>query len=446
MTEIDTNSMDLNAWLCYLESIDPNKIELGLERVKVVADKMQLSSFKDKKVITVAGTNGKGSTCKFLATTLIKSGFSVGLYTSPHLITFQERININGFDIDSNLLCKAFSEIYTCARALNISLTYFEFTTLAALYAFRVLNVDFIILEVGLGGRLDAVNIVDADIAIICSIGLDHTHILGDSVEKIAYEKAGIIKRGKICIVGDIKGGALDTIIKRACDKEARLYIQDRDFKIAFDDENNNFVYTSYLSLDSGCKITSNDTYLMPKIPRACMAISLCALNVLKAMGFRILKQSIDYATLNASLPCRLQKVCNSPIIYLDVSHNEPAAENLCNFLSRQKRVSGQRVAVLAMLKDKDIEAVIAKVQSLFDKWYVASTDTSRGQSYDRLVNAISKYVIDDNNIKGFDKIEDALDEALKDSCDNDEIVVFGSFVTASKAYLHLNLNNKKIF
>ena len=443
MTKLDTNSMDLNAWLCYLESIDPNKIELGLERVKVVADNMQLSSFKDKKVITVAGTNGKGSTCKFLATTLLKSGYSVGLYTSPHLINFQERININGLDIDSKLLCEALSAIYTCSKALNIKLSYFEFTTLAALYAFKALDVDFIILEVGLGGRLDAVNIVDADLAIICSIGLDHTHILGNTLEKIAFEKAGIIKKGKISVVGDIKGIALDTIIKQALAKNAMLYIQDLDFKVAFDDRNNNFVYTSYKANAINCKIASNDTYLLPKIPRACIAIALCAINILKDMGFKIAKESIDYAILHASLPCRLQKVGNSPIIYLDVSHNEPAAVNLCNFLSRQKGIRGQRIAVLAMLADKDVEAVISVVQSLFDKWYVASTDTSRGQSYERLVQAISKHVIDDNNIKGFLKIEDALDAALKDSSDDDVIVVFGSFVTASKAYIHLNLQNK---
>ncbi|MGN1281327.1 MAG: bifunctional folylpolyglutamate synthase/dihydrofolate synthase, partial [Succinivibrio sp.] len=184
----------LETWLDYLNSINPEHMELGLDRVNVVLDKLNLSVLKSIPVVEVAGTNGKGSTAALIAGAINSSGLKAGLYTSPHLHRFNERINIASADVSDDLLCEALSSVYDAAG--DVPLTYFEYTTLAALVCFDRAGVDAAILEIGLGGRLDAVNALDADICVITSIGLDHTHILGNTIEKIAKEKAGIIKDG----------------------------------------------------------------------------------------------------------------------------------------------------------------------------------------------------------------------------------------------------------
>ena len=209
-----TKPGSLKTWLDYLEGINPNKIELVLSRVKTVFDRLNLDHIKQAKIVEVAGTNGKGSSAALIAASLNLSGIKTGLYTSPHLHSFTERVNIGGVDVNEETLCKAFAIVHNAAK--EVSLTYFEYTTLAAFVCFELEKVDALVLEIGLGGRLDAVNVLDADIALICSIGLDHTHILGNTIEKIAYEKAGIIKDHSYVVTGLISNEAKKVILETA--------------------------------------------------------------------------------------------------------------------------------------------------------------------------------------------------------------------------------------
>lgn len=442
MTVIDKDCRDLKTWLLYLESIDMSKIKLGLERVGRVCRALGLDNFADKKVITVAGTNGKGSTCAFIAQALYASGYTTGLYTSPHLIDFTERISINQQQVDDTLLCEAFSRILQVSKIEDTALTYFEFTTLAALYCFKKSNVDVLVLEVGLGGRLDAVNIIDADLALISSIGLDHVQILGDSIEKIAYEKAGIIKDKSVCILGSVENKAFDVIHRICLDKKVKLLASGIDFKTTFVPGLDTFDFSYSSDCGKSAALCVHEQYVLPKIPFECVGIALCALKQLQVMGFVIKDKALEDTLLHTALPCRMQKIAKSPDVYIDVAHNEQAARHLHMRLTLQKSTGSRRKAVVAMLKDKDIEGVIASVHDLFDVWYVASSTGVRGEDYTRLENAVLNYVADTQSVRGFDDIEKAIDCALQESSEDDEIIIFGSFVTAAAALKYFTKKN----
>lgn len=226
--DINAKPGSLKTWLDYLDGIDPDKIELGLDRIKQVLEKLNLTIFKSIPVIEVAGTNGKGSTSALIAAALNYSGIKAGLYTSPHLHKFNERVNIGGRDVTDEELSQAFEIVHKTAGDINLS--YFEYTTLAALVCFSRAKVGAVVLEIGLGGRLDAVNALDADIAVITSIGLDHTKILGDTIGKIAFEKAGIIKNNCQVVLGEVEDEAYVVIKKRAEELHAELHVQGKDF------------------------------------------------------------------------------------------------------------------------------------------------------------------------------------------------------------------------
>ena len=268
-------------WEKYLNELNPNIIKLGLERVETVAKKLKLTKQEGVTVITVAGTNGKGSTSNMLASILNKAGYKTGLYTSPHILKFNERIIINGNMVEDDELVKAFNAVYEAIDEEN-QLTFFEFTTLAALYTFKNNNVNYIILEVGLGGRLDATNIIDADIVIIPSIGLDHCALLGDSIEKIAYEKAGVIKeKTKVCILGEMSEEA-SNIFKEKC----------KEFNITVYSAGEEIKYTEYSStlftLHNPVKIEDIN---VPKLPLINAPLSVTAAISLKQ--FLMLKLTI---------------------------------------------------------------------------------------------------------------------------------------------------------
>ncbi len=421
----------LNDWLAYLERIDPSKISLGLERASTVAKRMQLNSFRNKTVVEVAGTNGKGSVCAFLSQVAFRSGIKVGMYTSPHLISFTERININNKTVSERLLCEAFCAVFSAKG--DIELTYFEFTTLAALYCFAKEDVDLLILEVGLGGRLDAVNIIDADIAVITSIGLDHVDILGETTAKIAYEKVGILKSEKTLVLGVVDSEARDVIMHEAFLRDATVYQEGRSFTARYVENSNKFTFSFSLMQSNLCMISSNEIYPLPKIPRACVSVALFTALLLQKRGLNITNKAIEYALENSALPCRMQKVTINPTIYIDVAHNVPAVKNLIKTLNQIEK-KGRRVCVLAMLKDKDYRGVIEACANSFDVFYIASTRGVRGLSYHKLLESLALYKEQDS-IKAFDNVEDALSCALKESNALDEIIVFGSFVTAAATY-----------
>ena len=428
MTEnLSVKNRSLQEWLGYLEGIDPNRIELGLNRVKVVAAKLNLLKIA-AYTIEVAGTNGKGSTAALIAGALNKSGIKTGLYTSPHLHVFTERVNIGGKNVDEALLCKAFYAVYEAAEQCGVSLTYFEYTTLAAFYCFKAENVQAVVLEIGLGGRLDAVNVVDADIAVITSIGFDHTALLGNTLAKIAYEKAGIIKKGAAaCVVGKVDFEALNVIEAKAKAENVPLFCEDRDFNAEFSDDG--FWYKQG---------NRSDFYPLPKIPYICAASSITVLNLLKNLGADITVSAVNSALKTVSLPGRMQKICSFPTIYFDVAHNPPAALHLKQSLSNLPQTKGIKRAVVGMLKDKDIESVLHILKDSFDMWYVASLPGARGQSKERLKDALEqelgKNAVFCNKIKDYSCVKDALHAAVDEAHAEDTIIVFGSFVTVGEA------------
>lgn len=411
----------LRTWLDFLEGINPDNIDLGLERVGAVYSSLNLDSFFSKiPVIEVAGTNGKGSTCAFIASVLNNAGIKTGLYTSPHLSCFNERVEIAGQMVTDEELTAAFAAVHEHCR--GIKLTYFEYTTLAALVCYKNSGVKAVVLEVGLGGRLDAVNVVDADIAVITSIGLDHVKILGDTVEKIAFEKSGIIKSNKECVVGIVDKAALDVIVSVAHEKNAKCYCENIDF--AQEDSAQFFTYVSY-----GHKTIYNE----PKIPKICVSSCIKVIELLRSRGLQITDENINKALDTTALPGRMQKVHEKPCVYLDVAHNPPAAIHLRDTLAKRCKTA-KRFAVIGMLKDKDIESVLSILVSSFDRFYVASLHTDRGETKDRLKKSLMMCSVSQDLVKSYDYVEEALDSAFSDASLEDEIIVLGSFVTVKDA------------
>ncbi len=419
----------LQAWLDHLQSLNPDHIELGLKRIRTVFDRLKLDSLNDLPITTIAGTNGKGSTAALISQALIKSGISCGLYTSPHLHRFNERVMINGREVDDELLCQAFSLIFDASnKEPSVALTYFEYTTLAAFICFKKANVEALVLEIGLGGRLDAVNLLDADVSVITSIGLDHMQILGNTIEEIASEKAGIIKPDSFVVAGAMDESALDVIRERAQAMHATIFEHGRDFNARFDSD------CSYSERNIEQDLVVNFAIPSPRVPRECVAVALKALSLLKSSGLdRISYSAIVSSVSDTVLPGRMQKVCAFPDIYLDVAHNLPAAEHLKKMVE-ELHVTGHRYAVIGMLRDKDIEGVLAVLASVFDKFYVTSLHTSRGEENVRLQNALIKADVDKSLIKSFDNTSDALLQCCHDAGADDAIYVCGSFVTVAEA------------
>lgn len=419
----------LRTWLDFIEGINPDDIDLGLNRVGAVFSALNLESyFRNIPVIEVAGTNGKGSTCAFIASVLNNAGIKTGLYTSPHLTRFNERVEIGGVIVSDEELTSAFTEVHECCN--GIKLTYFEYTTLAALVCYRNAGVKAAVLEIGLGGRLDAVNILDADIAVITSIGLDHTRILGDTIEKIAFEKAGIIKKDKVCVTGIVED-KVKAVIKEICAKnQADVFFETDDFNHSFDEK----VYTF-------TDANGQRKYHAPRIPEICVASSLKVIDLLKQRGIVISDEDINRALDTTALPGRMQKVHEKPSVYLDVAHNPPAAVHLRDTL-KNKNSKGKKIAVIGMLKDKDIESVLNILSGSFDSYHVASLHTQRGEHKDRLKKSLILCSVPQDLVKSYDYVEEALNCAYSEASADDEIFVLGSFVTVKEAVDALAKNN----
>lgn len=406
-------------WEKYLNELNPNIIKLGLERVETVAKKLKLTKQEGVTVITVAGTNGKGSTSNMLASILNKAGYKTGLYTSPHILKFNERIIINGNMVEDDELVKAFNAVYEAIDEEN-QLTFFEFTTLAALYTFKNNNVNYIILEVGLGGRLDATNIIDADIVIIPSIGLDHCALLGDSIEKIAYEKAGVIKeKTKVCILGEMSEEA-SNIFKEKC----------KEFNITVYSAGEEIKYTEYsatlFTLHNPVKIEDIN---VPKLPLINAPLSVTAAISLKTVfNAEINDNNIKEGIVDTNLHGRYEVISNNPRIILDVAHNPPASLYLSSVL--RHNMVPIKYAVVGMLKDKDIDHTLLNLAFLFDRIYVTSLPGERGASCDVLYESLISIGYDEKNIIRFDNVEDAFEIAILELPKYAELVVFGSFLT----------------
>jgi len=404
----------LDEWLAFAEATHPHEIEMGLERTRTVAERLGVLRGPWQHATIVAGTNGKGSSCVALEALLLAAGHTVGTTLSPHVHRFNERVRIDGEEADDGLLCEAFARVDE-ARG-EVPLTYFEFAALAALETFRRLAVDSVILEVGLGGRLDAFNVIDADTAIVTSIGLDHQAFLGNDVETIGREKAGVFRADQTVVLGAVS----ESVREAARALHCRTLEAGRDFSVtesAFE--------WAYESQD----------LRLPGLPRGALAPANCALAIAAFAQRHTPDRALAAAALESAwLPGRLEAAAieGAPVL-LDVAHNPAGAEFLRDQLAI--RHPGRRfVAVLGMLKDKDPLGVVNALDAVVTRWVTVSTSGSRGQS----AEALAARLPDGTHVSTAGSMQAALTAASSCPSEADGILVLGSFSAVEQARLTL--------
>ncbi len=436
----DLTPKDLASWLSYIEGLHPKSIAMGLDRVRLMIDRLQL----DPKfpIITVAGTNGKGSTCAMLEQIYKQAGYHVGCYSSPHLLRYNERVRVDAIEVTDEDLCVAFNAVDSARVDVNnqgTPLTYFEVGTLAAMWHFMQTGVEVAILEVGLGGRLDAVNAFEPSCSIITSIDLDHQEFLGNTRESIGFEKAGIYRSSLPAICGDANPPA--SLVAYAHEIHADFMSLNRDFDCHLNEDcwqyigHKKILYTLPLPVLQGRYQLNN---------------AACAITAIESLQSRLPVEidAIKNAMLLVRLAGRFQTVSkfsatsDTPWVILDVAHNPHAAKALAENLRAIKTQSsnvrtGKTFAVFAMLADKDIKGVIDAVKHEIDAWYVAGIDHARGALAKDLAEMIAG-VIPNASIQTFNDANNAYQQACIDieACidvnENDKIIVFGSFFTVS--------------
>jgi dihydrofolate synthase/folylpolyglutamate synthase len=426
----------LEDWLKHLETAHPVGIDMGLARIGQVKAALGLSFACP--VITVGGTNGKGSTCALLETILLRSGYRVGCHTSPHLLAFNERARVDGANVGDAELLEHFHavEAARCSFATPVSLTYFEFTTLAILHLFAARQLDVVILEVGLGGRLDAVNVVDTDCAVLTSIDIDHTEYLGDTREKIGLEKAGIFRSGKPAIVGDPLPP--QSVRDHAAAIGADLWLVGRDFNYEAQKGNERQQW-SYAG-----RAQRRAALAYPALRGANQLLNTAAaLAALEALRERlpVTAQDVRLGLANVELPGRFQVLPGKPAVVLDVAHNPHAAAVLEQNLGNMGYFP-YTYAVFGAMQDKDIVGVIERMKGEIDHWYLAALPTARAASTPVLEAALRRAGVQlapagalepgEASVQHFETPQDAYAQALKQACENDRIVVFGSFYTVA--------------
>lgn len=406
----------LATWLHYLEHLHSQAIELGLDRIQRVAARLDLLK-PAPFIFTVAGTNGKGTTCRTLETLLMAAGYRVGVYSSPHLVRYTERVRVQGAELDEALHSASFASIE--AGRGDISLTYFEFGTISALNLFREANLDVVILEVGLGGRLDATNIVDADVAVITSIALDHTDWLGPDRESIGREKAGVFRGGKPAVVGE--ADMPYTIAEVAAEKGAQLLQINRDWQ--WQKQENSWTWQD----------AQGELRDLP-LPQVPLPNAATALTALRASGLNVSEAVIREHLPLAILPGRFQTVSESPRVILDVAHNPHAANYLASRLAELPK-SGKVHAVVGMLHDKDIAGTLAALAPQVDNWYCAPLEGPRGARADELIAHLE-------GGNAYDNVDAAWQAARQQAAPEDVILVCGSFHTVAQVMESMSAEN----
>ncbi|MDO8306153.1 bifunctional tetrahydrofolate synthase/dihydrofolate synthase [Herminiimonas sp.] len=422
---MENHPTTLADWLARLETMHPKAIDMGLDRVRQVKDAMALEFACP--VIIVGGTNGKGSTCAMLEAILLRAGYRVGLYTSPHLLHFNERMRINGQSASDAELVAAFDKLD--ALRADVSLSYFEFTTLAAMQLFADAKLDAVIFEVGLGGRLDAVNVLDADVAIVTSVDIDHTEYLGDTREKIGFEKAGIFRAGKTAICGDPVPPA--SLVEHAEKIGADLWLFNRDFNYSGDKQQWNF---------SG-RGRRRNSLAYPSLRGANQLLNASGvLAALEALRLRLPvgAQEVRTGLALVDLPGRFQVLPGKPTIILDVAHNPHAAATLAQNLDNMG-FHPYTYAVFGAMQDKDIDGVIAQLQGRVDHWCVTDLPLPRAATAadikHKLLAAyagLPPVAETERSIQTFATPADAFANAMSRAGENDRITVFGSFLTVA--------------
>ena len=414
----------LDDWLAHCEQLHPKTIDMGLDRVRAVAERMGLRF--DCPVFTVAGTNGKGSTCAMLEAILTQAGFRTGLFTSPHLVRFEERCRIRGQNVDASDLVAAFARVES-ARA-EISLTYFEFTTLAILDTLARAGLDAVILEVGLGGRLDAVNIIDTDCAIITSIDIDHAELLGDTREKIGFEKAGILRTGRPAIVSDPVPP--QSVIDRATEIGADLWLLGRDFNYSGDKQQwawagrgRRYAGLAYPALRGANQLINASGVL-------------AALTAMRQQ-LPVTAQAVRNGLALVDLPGRFQVVPGQPALVLDVAHNPHSVAALALNLDAMGFYPTTH-AVFGAMADKDLAPMLHRMDPLVDRWYFTDLPTPRAASGAALQTAWQAVTKRTDAVSAvFSTPLDALHAAAAKAQAADRIVVFGSFYTVGGVLVH---------
>ena len=414
------SSRTLDDWLQYQQQVHTSEIDLGLERIGEVWQRLRV----DRPlpfIITVAGTNGKGSSVAYLEAILAAAGYRVGSYTSPHLVRYNERIRINGTETPDVSICAAFERIEEARQA--IPLTYFEFGTLAAMLVFEEMAVEVIILEVGLGGRLDAANLFDADAVIITSIGLDHTDWLGDTLDAIAREKAGVMRKGAPAVIAQQDAPA---VLADIADQVGATPVQHgKVYKYSVDDESWNWLgrHHRYEQLP------------MPAIPGEHQlenAAAVIALIDAVKQRLPVEEDSIRVGLKTARLEARFQVVSREPLIVLDVAHNREAAVVLARTL--RSHIDGQRWhAVMSMYADKPIEAVADQLGKLITHWHLYALQGSRAASTEELAGRIKAGCVD-SEITRYEGFDAAYESAISAVEEGGGVVIFGSFEVAGEA------------
>lgn len=414
----------LSEWLAHLESLHPKGqggIELGLERVNRV--KATLQQTQRCPLIIVGGTNGKGSTCAYLEAIYAFAGYRVGCYTSPHLLEYNERVRVDRKVIDDEALCEAFAKVEAARQAAgDVALTYFEFGTLAAWEVFAACEVDVAILEVGLGGRLDAVNIYDADCAVVTGIALDHMDWLGTTRESIGFEKAGIYRSARPAICADPEPP--QSLLDHAEAIGADLMLIGRDFGYSTDASQWGFWRRGapelrglpHPALRGTCQLRNASAVLaVVDLLKERLPVAVAA--VLRGLA-------------EVELPGRFQVVKGRPPIVLDVAHNPQAVAVLADNLDAMGCFE-KTIAVVGMLADKDIAGALAAIAGRIDVWLLASLDVPRGASASVLAGVLVERMLG-GRVECFASPEDAFVRAAKLAGENDRIAAFGSFHTVA--------------
>ena len=421
--------------------------KLGLDNIKTLLELLG-SPEKSLKFIHVAGTNGKGSTCAMLAEIYMQAGYQVGCYTSPHLLRYNERVRINGEEASDIDLCTAFTAVEQARLGLDsdgeeIALTYFEVGTLAAVWHFAQVGLDIAVLEIGLGGRLDAVNAFEPDCAVVTSIDIDHQEFLGDTRESIGAEKAGVYRAAIAAICGDLNPPASLIAYAHKVGADFKLIKHAFDFEVTASGWN--YLANQKVSYSLPLPALEGGYQLMNA------SCAIAAVESLQAT-LPVNSQAIANAMAAVKLAGRFQTISKSPWLILDVAHNPHAAEALAKNLKTHRVQSqntanvksGKTIAVFAMLADKDIKGVVNAVKDEIDFWYIAGIDHSRSTPVDTLVKVVLD-AVPQAKIKRFDSAAAACKQACIDTevCidrnENDKIIVFGSFFTVSSVMQYLN-------
>jgi dihydrofolate synthase/folylpolyglutamate synthase len=410
----------LAQWLEYIERQHPRTIALGLDRVSGVWNKMGVAI--PCPVITVGGTNGKGSTCAMLESILRAAGYRTGLYMSPHLVRYNERVRIAGTEASDELLAASF-EAVEAARGDTL-LTYFEYGTLGALWAFAHEKVEAMVLEVGLGGRLDAVNILDADCAVLTSIGIDHVDYLGPDRESIGREKAGIFRAGRPAVIAEPDPPA--SVLAAPGEK----LLIGRDF--GYVDQQSQWSYWGPSSSASGKRGGLAHPALRGAMQLRNAAAAMCALGTLRAR-LPLGMQDVRRGLAEVELAARFQVLPGKPQVILDVAHNPQAAQVLADNLAASG-FSPETIAVCGMLRDKDMAGVLQTLAPRVTRWHLASLEGPRAASAQELARFVGG--------ECFASPAQAFAAALGRAGENDKIVVFGSFLTVGEVQAWLK-NNK---